>query len=57
MSRLLGLKNASIYHKTRKSNKGTKVKRKIYVGMDAHKETITDLCIIGRLNVGFGTTK
>ncbi|EKR65247.1 hypothetical protein LEP1GSC036_0353 [Leptospira weilii str. 2006001853] len=40
MSRLLA--NASIYHKTRKPTKETKVKRKIYVGMDIRKETITD---------------
>nr|WP_078128612.1 hypothetical protein [Leptospira alexanderi] len=40
-----GLENrgldASIYHKTRKPTAGTKVKRKIYVGMDVHKETIS----------------
>ncbi len=28
-----------IYHKTRKPTEGTKVKRKVYVGMDVHKET------------------
>ncbi|MDI7158321.1 IS110 family transposase, partial [Leptospira santarosai] len=27
-------------HKTRKPTEGTKVKRKVYVGMDVHKETI-----------------
>ncbi len=40
MAPLLGLKTASIYHKTRKPTEGTKVKRKVYVGMDVHKETI-----------------
>ncbi|EMO96012.1 transposase [Leptospira interrogans str. UI 13372] len=30
-----------VYHKTRKPTEGTKVKRKVYVGMDVHKETIS----------------